>query len=112
MTSPTTDTRIRDLNDAMRRAGPSSGCWIMTRGVTDEGVCFMGRAVAAVQAFDVFTEDNDPYGEHDFGAFDLGGQRVFWKIDYYDRGMEHGSEDPADPDATVRVLTILLASEY
>ena len=46
--------------------------------------------------FKAFTADNDPCGEHDFGAFDHQGQRIFWKIDYYAPDMEHGSEDPAD----------------
>jgi Protein of unknown function (DUF3768) len=36
-----------------------------------------------VELFDSFTEDNEPHGEHDFGAFEHEGQRVFWKIDYY-----------------------------
>ncbi len=62
--------------------------------------------------FDSFTEDNDPHGEHDFGAFEHAGQRIFWKIDYYAPDMEHGSENPADPQQTVRVLTIMLAREY
>ena len=57
-------------------------------------------------------EGDDPYGEHDFGAFDHAGQRIFWKIDCYDPTEEFGSEDPADPSKTMRVLTILLADEY
>jgi hypothetical protein len=55
---------------------------------------------------------NDPHGEHDFGNFTLAGRKFFWKIDYYDAAMEFGSEDPADPSKTTRVLTIMLASEY
>jgi Protein of unknown function (DUF3768) len=31
---------------------------------------------------------------------------------YYDREMIHGLEDPADPDKTTRVLTIMLVNEY
>jgi hypothetical protein len=65
-----------------------------------------------VETFDVFTHDNDPYGEHDFGAFEHNGQRIFWKIDYYDLTMTIGSEDPSDPKHTVRVLTVMLASDY
>ena len=56
--------------------------------------------------------DNDPNGEHDFGNFELAGQKFFWKIDYYDTTMEFGSEDPADSAKTTRVLTIMLTSEY
>jgi len=65
-----------------------------------------------VETFDAFTPDNDPHGEHDFGAFEHNGQKIFWKIDSYAPDMEHGSEDPSDPAQTVRVLTIMLASEY
>jgi len=68
---------------------------------------------AEVRNFDQFTADNDPYGEHDFGAFDYpGAGRIFWKIDYYAPDMKRGSENPADISQTVRVLTIMLACEY
>lgn len=103
---------IRDLNDAMRRAGPTCGRWMMTQGVMAEGSVFVLLATRAVQAFSDFTPDNDPYGERDFGAFDLAGQRMFWKIDYYDRDLCNGSKDPSDPNVTCRVLTIMLSSEY
>ena len=65
-----------------------------------------------VETFNAFTPDNDPHGERDFGAFEHDSKRVFWKIDYYDTTLSKGSEDPADTKQTVRVLTVMLASEY
>ena len=112
MSSRDKDT-IRDLNDAFRKAPEIPGNrWLMTRGVIDRGEDFAIRAVAYVQMFKDFTPDNDPYGEHDFGSFMLDHQKVYWKIDYYDLALEHGSENPADATITRRVLTIMLASEY
>ena len=35
-------------------------------------------------AFENFTDDNDPYFEHDFGNFELDGETIFWKIDLYE----------------------------
>ena len=55
---------------------------------------------------------NDPHKEHDFGSFEIAGRKFFFKLDYYDLAMEFGSEDPADPAKTMRVLTIMLAEEY
>ena len=67
---------------------------------------------AKIQEFDAFDDANDPYGEHDFGSCEHRGRKVFWKIDYYDKTLESGSENPADPAITTRVLTIMLADEY
>jgi hypothetical protein len=67
-----------------------------------------------VSEFDSFTEDNDPHGEHDFGAFDVEDVgKIFWKIDYYaDKTCESGSVNPSDTAQCFRVLTIMLAEEY
>jgi hypothetical protein len=110
--------QIRLLNDAFRTQhlaiGPllTQDQLVITRGVADHGNDFIDRAVKAVRQFSDFTEDNDPHGEHDFGSFELDGIKLFWKIDYYDQSLEHGSPDPADADVTRRVLTVLLAEEY
>ena len=65
-----------------------------------------------IAAFHDFSEDNDPYGEHDFGRVFHDGQAILWKIDYYDKNYKMASEDPADPEITNRVMTVMLASEY
>jgi hypothetical protein len=56
--------------------------------------------------------DDDPYGERDMGWLDFMGERIMFKIDYYDLTREFGSENPADPAITSRVMTIMLASDY
>jgi hypothetical protein len=66
----------------------------------------------AVRSFNDFTTDNDPRGEHDSGSVDLMGQTFFFKVDYYSPDMQGGSENPADPEQTTRVLTIMRADEY
>jgi hypothetical protein len=102
--------RIRQLNDAFRTT-LEGGKTFITPGVSALGPEFGIMAVAAVRAFGEFQAANDPYGEHDFGALTIADEKLFWKIDYYDLTMDFGSQDPADPAQTTRVLTILLAEE-
>ena len=105
--------RIRELNDRFRRDGRGNGSVFVTSGVQERGADFLLAAVTAVRRFSDFSEDNDPWGEHDFGAVDIDGEKIFFKIDYYaDSDMSVGSENPANEGATHRVLTIMLASEY
>lgn len=84
----------------------------MTSGVEALGPVIVGQLINCLRSYDGFEEDNDPYGEHDFGALDYQGSKFFWKIDYYDPTLSIGSEDPADPGKTTRVLTLMLAREY
>lgn len=110
MTTTQTD-RIRELNDVFRMTW-LTGKVLMTSGIKSLPSTIQSSIVEAVHTFDAFTPDNDPHGEHDFGAVTIEGHRVFWKIDYYDPTMQYGSEDPANPAVTKRVLTIMLAEEY
>lgn len=103
--------RIRELNDAFRRSFVG-GKVTMTSGIAALADEVKVALFERVKAFDEFKTDNDPHREHDFGVLEHAGKRIFWKIDYYDAEMEFGSEDPADPSQTTRVLTIMLASEY
>ena len=65
-------------------------------------------------------QNNDPQNlhRHTPPRFHLGtiprhdGQRVFFKIDYFDESLTYHPPDPADPAVTKRVITIMLAEEY
>ena len=103
--------RIRALNDQLRRTG-TGGRVVLTAGIAALPPEAVAAVLLAVQVYDAFTPDNDPYGEHDFGLLEAAGERVMFKIDYFDREMSMHSSDAADPEVTVRVLTIMLDSEY
>ncbi len=102
---------IRRLNEVFRRSF-LGGKVFLTEGVRALGDDQVRAIIRHVRIFDAFTPDNDPHQEHDFGAFDEGGSRVFWKIDYFDAEMEGVSPDPADPAVTTRVMTVMLAEEW
>lgn len=90
----------------------SEGRIMLTPGVIAKGETEVGDLLVAISNFDHFDDENDPYGEHDFGALDWCGETAFWKIDYYDLELSAASPNPADAEVTIRVLTVMLASEY
>ncbi len=112
MITVTKTERIAQLNDLARQAMGVCCKLIQTEGVNASPPATQSRIRENVENFNTFSESNDPHGERDFGTIDQDGVRVFWKIDYYDRACEYGSEDPSDPRQTTRVLTIMLAEEY
>jgi hypothetical protein len=97
--------RIACLNDAYRKARQG---FMVTRGVS--ALSNIATALSMVQDFSEFGLDNDPYGEHDFGAFEVFSEKLFWKIDYYDSALESWA-DPLSSECH-RVLTVMLADEY
>ena len=108
----TSRSSIAELNDLLRTTF-LAGRVMLTEGISSLPGDVVEALLTEVRTYDRFTPDDDPYGEHDFGAFDQhDAGRVFWKIDYCDPSMTAGSADPSDPKSTVRVLTIMLAEEY
>jgi hypothetical protein len=103
--------RIRMLNDELRKHLLGGGA-VITAGAAALGAETVKRIVQAIATFDDFCNANDPYEEHDFGAFDLDGVRIIFKIDYYDKTLQSHSPNPADPSVTERIITIMLADEY
>jgi hypothetical protein len=101
-----TSAKIAAINDEFRRS--MEGCTV-TRGVVAMGAA-ANEVFVAVRDYTAFNEDNDPYGEHDFGSLKVAGEKVFWKIDYYDENLSNWC-DPLNPDCH-RILTIMLAEEY
>ena len=111
MTAVLDAERVRALNDILRRT-LSGGTLVLTAGIIALGRERQQIVLDAIAAFDRFDADNDPYGEHDFGAVEVACERVFWKIDYFDRAGLYASPDPADSSVTHRVITVMLACEY
>ncbi len=120
---------IAQLNDAFRSGrGRVPGRIIQTVGISALPADVQTFIVRRVQAFDAWTPDNDPHGEHDFGTVIVVGDfetasyhandrdadlRVFWKIDYFENDeCEYGAEHPDDPTQSFRILTIMRAEEY
>lgn len=109
--SPEKTARIRVLNDQLRRRG-IGGRVVITRGIEALGTDSVCKVLVAVAQFDDFTEDNDPWGEHDCAVLTIEARRIIFKIDYFDRELNWHSPDASDPTVTERVLTIMLAEEY
>lgn len=102
---------IYHLNDLHREAIPASKL-IISRGIDRLGSTAVSEIIEKVRSFEDFNDDNDPYGERDYGSFEYNGEKLYWKIDYYNKEYDGGSEDPSDPEKTSRILTIAKLSEY
>ena len=104
--------KIAVLNDQCRQGMGTHGIVVRTPGIAALPLQDQVSIWQRVALFSDFGEANDPYAERDFGAFEHGSRKVFWKIDYYNQTLTSGSRDPSDPAMTKRVLTIMLATEY
>jgi hypothetical protein len=97
--------KVAKINDGFRDTGFGVTLTVGVQALDD-----LQGLLSRVRSYSDFNEDNDPWMEHDFGSLKWQGEKVFWKISYYDQALEYG-EDPLSLKCR-RVLTVMLASEY
>lgn len=107
-------SKIAELNDQLRQNLFTPGLNRVFVSAAVSSLPYLERALLLdkVQKFNDFNKENNPYGERDFSRIEHNGTNYFWKIDYYNKTMDAGSEDPSNPDITTRVLTIMRSDEY
>ena len=102
---------IAGLNDQLRKTGVG-GTIMITQSVKAITGFDAATLAAALANYNDFDAQNDPHGERDFGDLTLFGTDLLWKIDYYDVDLKFGSDDPADPSVTQRVLTVMTTTDW
>ena len=93
--------RIIQLNDELRKTF-RGGRVQMTPAVYNLDPQLRGRALWAMARCNSFADDS----EHDWGVMIFGGYAFEWHIEYRAANGTGLSPDPADPDKTLRVLTL------
>jgi hypothetical protein len=86
--------KIAELNDLCRTAMGVAGRLFVTEGIAALPPEDQSAIWEMVVTFSEFSAANDPYAERNFGGFDHGRQKLFWKIDYNDKTLTGGSPDP------------------
>lgn len=105
--------KIRDLNDHLRKTF-TGGTVLLTRGIRAKPPLELCEILEKVKNFNDFNPSNDPYLEHDGASFNYKGDKIIWKIDYYNNDNTYLSPDPSNPAHTHRVMTVMssLAGDY
>lgn len=93
--------KIIQLNDELRRTF-KGGRVQMTPGVYHLDAQLRGRALSVMARYNKF----DGECQHDRGVFIFAGYAFEWQIEYRSTDGTGVSPDPADPDKTLRVLTL------
>jgi Protein of unknown function (DUF3768) len=93
--------KIIELNDQLRTTF-KGGRVQMTPSVYQLDDRLRGRALSVLARFNSF----DPASDHDWGVFIFAGFAFEWRIEYRGKDGTGTSPDPADPDKTLRVLTL------
>jgi len=99
--APSRRARIIELNDQLRTTF-KGGRAIVIPGVYQLDARLCGRALSVMARRCTFAAAD----EHDWGVFVFAGYVFEWRIEYRDQDGIGVSADPADPEKTLRVLTL------
>jgi hypothetical protein len=99
-------SKIIELNDQFRSTF-KDGRVQMTPAVYELDAQLRGRAMCVLARYSKF-DDNS---EHDRGVFIFAGYSFEWHIEYRGKDGTGVSTNPADPLATLRVLTLSVAGD-
>jgi hypothetical protein len=98
--------RVIALNDRLRTAF-TGGRVQVHAGLYCLDAQIRARALYALSKYNRFAPDD----EHDFGYFTFAGFQFEWQIEYR-RADGHGlSQNPADPNCTLRILTLYVVRD-
>lgn len=115
---PVPITPVGEANNRFRsevlKGRPGHHRILSTQGIQALGPAAVQEILYLVLTFkeEDFREEFEPHGDRDFISAIYKGMKVWAKIDVYDLNLAFLSPDPADDEVTVRVLTLLLPSEY
>lgn len=114
--APSQTETIARLNDYARMGKDRSAITMFTTNLLAElsdgkpGSDLVAQSKIAREMRRCTFRDDSP--EKDMAWFEVEGVRVMMKIDYFDDTLEWGSQDPADPEKTRRVITMMLPQDY
>lgn len=108
--------RIAQFNDAARYGRDRTARIVMTSGLlaefggdtVEDSMMAQARLMAAL-CHSAFALDSP---ERDCASMDMDGIKLLVKVDYYDTELASGSEDPANPAMTRRVVTLMRPADY
>lgn len=108
--------KITQLNDQFRKGDPSLGLFSMTPKVETLPADQKHKLLEDISKVDHFINPEPKAAssgeEHDFGLVSEDEIDYYWEVDYYNKDLKSSSPNPADPNCTVRVLTVMRADEY
>jgi Protein of unknown function (DUF3768) len=102
--------RICELDDNLRKSF-SGGEVVLTASVAALPNMVKAAVLDQVALFEVFNEENDPYGMHDYGSFDYRSREFFFKIEFFTLEPSDVPLDLTDPKKALRIMTVGLVQD-